>query len=378
MIDYTDITITGSDLPILGKTVQTTHASAVKSTSFTPSKIHVSKHAPSFEVRIEDQGKKIRFSGCPLKLIQCHNGLGINELHPLVSKSIELCFKSLNMKMPSSVKQALEDRTYLVHEVHVAEHYKMPTATIASFCDNMRRHAPQELGITPLQKGVGIRIWPNSRDRQIIVYDKQYQLRNDLLKHKLCVLGELEKKSIDRIGTGIQFDRLLRYLGDSIRIETRFKRGLKSKGLNIGSSWNSETAATIHRQALNSVSMTDMPSMDTFAALLEVLENQDDRRLLMLWSHGESLQTMFNAPATYFRFRKRIHKSYGIDVSRTPSTSTNGVNWTTLIASTNRLNTPDWAIEDGFVYAPSMQTDLDGRTQYEKSWLDNRNLATEG
>ncbi|MBC3919224.1 hypothetical protein H8L32_17160 [Undibacterium sp. CY18W] len=376
MIDYFNITVKGNDLPVLGKTVETTHASKVKSKSFTPTKIQVNKHAPSFEVRIEDQGQLIRFSGCPLKLIQCHNGLGINELHPLVSKSIELCFKTLKIKMPSSVRQAIKDRTYFVHEVHIAEYYRIPTASINSFCDNMRRYAPQALGITPIQKGVGIRIWPNSRDRQIIVYDKQYQLQNEVQKHKLCILGELEKKSIDRIGTGIQFDRLIKYLEDSIRIETRFKRGLKSKGLDIGSSWNCETAAAIHRQSLDSVSITDMPSVDALDISLKTLGNQDDRRLLMLWSHGEPLRKVFDAPATYFRFRKRMLTTYGIDVSRIPSPSKNGINWTTLIASKNKLNTPDWAIEDGFIYAPSKQTELDGRTQYEKSWLNSFNHAT--
>jgi hypothetical protein len=117
--------------------------------------------------------------------------------------------------------------------VHVAEHYAMPASLIAKLCDDIRRYGTASLKATPISPGIGVRLWPGSRDREVLIYDKQNYFMDKLLRHKHKLLGKMPM-SFERIGTGLYFDQMMdQYLAHGVRIETRHKRDLKNKNLSL-------------------------------------------------------------------------------------------------------------------------------------------------
>ena len=77
--------------------------------------------------------------------------MGSNDFQPLVKASVLLVFETLKMDCPASIKAALETGDYDVHEVHVAEQYRMPHTLIGPLCDNIRQYADASLQAVPLE-----------------------------------------------------------------------------------------------------------------------------------------------------------------------------------------------------------------------------------
>jgi hypothetical protein len=375
MIDYFNITAPCDDFPEIGKAVRITHDSGAKTKSFTPVKVCIDTDAPVFEARYEPSKKRVRFSGSPGQFIQCQNGMGSNDFQAIVPKTVALVCETLKISCPTSVRKAIADGNYYVHKVDVAEHYRLDHRDIGALCDDIRRSAPTELQATPLAEGIGIRLYPNSRDRTVLLYDKYNYFQDHSRKHRIRLLGNMPR-DFDRIGTSILFDKMMEeYLAKSVRIETRFSRSLRSKArpLNRGHLWTKDSALELHTALLQSIPITSTFAIDERDKLLASVKDGDTRRLLTLWFGGNRMQTFFDSPATYFRARKRVLKQFGIDLSVAP-VSTSSINWKQLIDPSNILPLPDWALEYRFVFEPSMADGLLDATQYERAWL--RPVAT--
>lgn len=369
MIDYFDITFKGEDFPEIGKSVQTLQPSGAGTQSFTEVVVRDTAGAPHFKTQIETKAKRMRFWGSPAQWTQAHNGMGCNDFQPLVKASVLLVFKTLKTDCPASIKAALETGNYNVHEVHVAEQYRMPHALIGPMCDNIRQHADSSLQAVPLEKGIGIRLWPNSRSRQVLLYDKHHYFMDGLLKHKRKLMGKMPK-DFSRIGVGMDFDRMMsEVLAQGIRIETRIKQYLNSKvmPLNRGSLWLPDTARKLHSRMVSEIPLYDLPTINVEEALLND-ENIERRTLLALWLAGRDLQRFCTSPATYYRRRIDVLKTYGIDLS-IPPLPNSGIAWRDVTAAGSIIEPPAWAIESGFLYEPQLWIGWHAPTQNERAWL---------
>lgn len=369
MVDYFDISIDGENFPILGKTVTTNQPGGARTNSLTEVVACAAKGAPHFKAQVETRAKRIRFWGSPSQYLQCHNGMGSNDFPALVLATVPLIFETLKVNYPKAVCNAVESGEYEVREVHVAEQYRMPHSLIFTFCDNIRRHADSSLEVTPLNKGIGIRLWPNSRDRQVLLYDKHHYFMDGLRKHKTKLLGNMPME-FDRFGTSIEFDLMMRdFLRSGIRIETRFMRSLKSKTnpLNRGEHWRPETARRLHRQMMLEIPLADVPKIH-LAEHLMTEPNLEYRTMLALWLAGRQPRQFFKSDATYFRRRREIRSMTGVDLS-VPFLPDAGIGWADVISENALLEPPAWAVESGFLYEPINWPDYLHSTHYERAWL---------
>lgn len=371
MIDYVDFRITGTDVPNLGKELKTSHPSGACTVSFTDVKVRPDKHAPDFHIQIEAKKGTTRLWGCPLKWLQGHNGMGTNDLRALVAASVPLVFATLQRPCPQFILDAVTTGTYEILEVHIAELHRMPHELIGSFCDHIRRYAPKELQAAPLEegKGIGVRLWPNSRDRRIVLYDKVQYYVSAFRKHKLALLGHLPSNTFERHGTSAAFDKMLHeHLSQGIRIESRLQRLLKTRNLNYGHAWTANTARQLHLDVLANVPLADAPFPAELEALLLEPMPVEDRRIMTLWIDGRSIRDYFGSAPAYYRCREKFSEKYHIDLSATPLHFA-GLDWCDLIAEEAILETPEWAIESKFVFDPATYSIDDGRTHLEKAWL---------
>jgi hypothetical protein len=369
MIDYFDITFKGEDFPEIGKSVQTLQPSGTGTQSFTEVNVRDATGAPHFKTQIETKAKRMRFWGSPAQWLQAHNGMGSNDFQAVVKASIPLVFKTLKKVIPASIQAALETGDYEVHESHVAEQYRMPHALIGPLCDNIRRFADASMEAVPLVKGIGIRLWPHSRSRQVLMYDKHHYFMDKLLKHKRMLMGNMPQ-DLARIGVGMDFDRMMsEFLAQGIRIETRFKRYLNNKDmpLNRGALWLPNTARELHSRMVSEIPLYDMLSTSREEVLLNdaTIEQQT---LIALWLAGHDVQRFCGSPATYFRRRADVLKTHGIDLSIPPMPDS-GIAWSDLIATGSIIEPPAWAIESGFLHEPKQWIGWQHPTQNERAWL---------
>jgi hypothetical protein len=369
MIDYFNISVGGEDFPVIGKELRTTQPGGARTKSFTEVKVRVASGAPHFNAKVETRAKRMRFWGSPAQWLQGHNGIGSNDFQSLVKASVLLVFETLKRDCPASVLDAISSGEYDVHEVHIAEQYRFPHALIGTLCNNTRRYSDSSLQAVPLDKGIGVRLWPYSRDRQVLLYDKYHYFMDGLKKHKRKLVGNLPKDFF-RVGVSLDFERMMdEILAHGIRIETRIERALKNKTspLNRGVFWTPETARELHSKVLQDIPLFDLPSISIQEQLLTSART-DHKALIAVWLTGRDMHQFFDSSATFYRWRKMMLEQYGIDISF-PPTPDCGIRWADLIASVSIIEVPEWAKESGFVYEPERWIGWKNPTQNHRSWL---------
>jgi Phage replication protein CRI len=369
MIDYFNITVDGDDFPTIGKEFTTKQPGGARTKSFTEVKVRVATGAPWLHAKVETKEKRMRFWGSPAAWLQGHNGMGSNDFQPLVKASVLLVFDTLGLDCPASVLDAISTGEYDVDEVHVAEQYRMPHQLVGPLSDNIRRYGDSSLQSVPIDKGIGIRLWPNSRDRLVLIYDKYHYFIDKFWSHRKKLLGNMPL-NIDRFGTEAAFEKMLdEVLEQGIRIETRAKLMLNSKTnpLNRGVHWKPETARELHRKVLESVPLADLPPIHIQEQLLATA-TADHKMLIALWLTGRDMRQFFNSDATYYRRRTQIIKQYGLDMSIPPMPEC-GIRWADVIAPSAIIEVPEWAKENGFVYEPERWSGWKNPTQNHRAWL---------
>jgi Phage replication protein CRI len=369
MIDHFDITIRGDDFPPLGKEFTTKQPSGAESKSFTEVKVSVTSDAPSFRARVETKQKRMRFKGSPAQFLQGHNGMGSNDLQPLVEASVLLVFETLGIQVPASVMAAISTGEYDVHEVHVAEQYRIPHDLIGLLCDSIRRYGNSSLQAVPIEQGIGVRLWPNSQYTKVLMYDKHHYFMDDLEKHKIKLLGNMPM-DFGRFGTSLEFGRMMEeVLAQGIRIETRSKLALNSPKnlLNRGVHWTPETARELHRKVVQNIPLADLPPIHIQEYFLAT-SNAGHKMFIALWLTGRDMRQFFKSDATYYRRRKELIRQYAFDMSIPPMPECE-IRWADLIAASSIIEVPDWAKESGFVYEPERWSGWKNPTQNHRAWL---------
>lgn len=371
MIDFFNITIDGDDFPEIGKPVTTRQPSGAETHSLTEVKVRVAPGAQDFSAQVETRNKQphIRFKGSPAKWLQGHNGMGSNDFQAVVKASVFLVFETLEIDCPASVSAALSSGEYDVHEAHVAEHYRFPRGLIPKLCDTIRRHADSSLKAVPMEKGIGIRLWPDSRDLTVAIYDKYNYFMDGLCSHKSMLMGNMPA-DFQRIAVGMDFDQMMQeHLANIVRIETRHMRSLKSKlrPLNRGSLWLPESARELHVNAVQKIPLQDMPPLDQRELLLDTA-SVGHRILIALWLDGRDPMNFCTSESVYYRRRREILALYGIDLSVRPLPE-NTIKWSDLTNPASIVEPPQWAVESGFMYDPKERSTWAVRTQNETAWL---------
>jgi hypothetical protein len=369
MIDFFNITIDGDDFPTIGKEFTTKQPGGARTKSFTEVKVRVANGAPWLHAKVETKEKRLRFWGSPAAWLQGHNGMGSNDFQPLVKASILLVFETLKLDCPASVLDAISTGEYDVDEVHVAEQYRMPHQLVGPLSDNIRRYGDSSLQSVPIDKGIGIRLWPNSRDRLVLIYDKYHYFIDKFWSHRKKLLGNMPL-NIDRFGAEAAFEKMLdEVLEQGIRIETRAKLMLNSKAnpLNRGVHWKPETARELHRKVLESIPLADLPPIHVQEQLLATA-TADHKMLIALWLTGRDMKQFFNSDATYYRRRTEMITRYGFDMSIPPMPEC-GIRWADVIEPSAIIEVPEWAKETGFVYVPERWSGWKNPTQNHRAWL---------
>jgi len=185
MIDRIEMTIEG-EFPPIGKTLAVGQRPGVTSHSYTADSYRLFGDGADYDLKLhtlKTGGQVLDIGFCPPKILQGHNGLGSNDLRGVARHAVERIFQDRRIPLTPAVKERLRTGDYRLREVHVAELHSMPHASIPALCSAIRRYSPDSLQAVPLEKGIGVRLWPNSRSRNIMIYDKLHYF-NDVTARK--------------------------------------------------------------------------------------------------------------------------------------------------------------------------------------------------
>jgi hypothetical protein len=338
MIDYIALTLIGQ-FPPVGKLLKVRQREGVTTKGYTEDTYRLFGEGPDFKAHLRENATRLDLKFSPAKLLQGHNGFGSNDLRGLVLAAVPLIFRHLSIPISGTVARQLRDGAYTLREVHIAAHHRMPRAAIPALCDAIRRTAPAPVEAVPLTRGVGIRLWPNSDTRQVLVYDKVTYFQDKYSKHLTVLQAGTEEGGWNRVSKTMDFKELLVYLDRGVRIEVRLKsRYLQRHGLGAGSAWTAARARDIYRQVLAEVPLRDAPLASELDELL-VQSPPALRPALMLWARGEDLHRVY-APSTLGRIRREVLKVLGIDIGQAALPRHGGISWAALIDDVAILSPP--------------------------------------
>lgn len=371
MIDYFKISVVVPRALALGKEVRVEQERRRYSFSRTPKKVKFGKHSPEFTVHYETRNHRLVFFGCPALFLQGHNGMGSNDFRGLVEVVVPLVLEASGVEYDENIRVAIERGDYIVHEVHIAELHEMPYRSIADFCDSIRKHAPRAVCATSLEtgKGIGVRLFPNSRSRRVLIYDKRNYFRDKPKKHFARLVGLLPKGDEHRAQLVDGFKQMKKYLRGGVRIESRLKDALKTLKLAKGSDWKKGTARKVHLTTLQKMPLGNVPAALEGAGVISKIADDKLRMCVQLWMAGHDVRNSFKSRATYHRYRQKALEELGIDFSKRPTQGDH--DWNRIIDETSIIPVPKWAKRSGFVYLPKWRGSGDDRaiTQFERAWF---------
>jgi hypothetical protein len=349
MIDLLKITIEGM-FPQMGKLGRIGETTVF----FTKECIRIHGDGPEYWLQVREAGREIYLAFCPLKILQGHNGIGSNDVGALVEHAVRAIFKDLDIPLTRRVERRLQEGDYLLHEVHIAELHAMSHPLIPALCNAIRRYAPASLEAIPICPGVGIRLWPNSRYRRVLIYDKEHYFRDKPAKHQKLLLAAA--KRFLALGLKIRFGKMLKYLRQGVRIEARLLAPyLKEHKLDRGYAWNAEVARREHLKMLSTIPIQNLPPISRAESVLTQLSGIQ-KAMVALWLEGRNPLDYASSRSTFYRHRQVIRARSGIDLTRPAVDLPEGVEWQALLSARSILATPSWALDSGFVFDPARPT----------------------
>lgn len=369
MIDYFHISVICKALPRIGKALRVEHAN-VTSETLTPHIVRLARGGPQLEVRVKVKTRRIHFLGSPAQWLQGHNGVGSNNLQGLVQESVLLLFATLQLPVPPEIRKRIARGDYKVHEVHIAELHRMPHDLIAPLCDHIRRTAISEVSAVPLSegnsKGLGVRLWPLSRSRSVLLYDKNRYFNDGRAKRLSSFLGA--EAGPGREVAGAAYLRLVDdYLKLGVRIEVRLKRMLTAAALRRGREWSISRARAVYLQVLRELPLGDLPGLAHIEKMRTVMPPRE-RQLFEAWYRGANMRSLFDSSRSFGKWRARL-REHGVDIARAPICG-DQVSWSSLISEESIVKLPRWAAAAGLLFVPRRSEY--GRPRLERVWLRHR------
>ena len=365
MIDYAKIELAGA-FPPLGKPLGVQQPSGHTTSSFTSDTYYLFGNGADFSAHLSPGRDLLTLGFCPPKILQGHNGLGSNDLIGVVRHAVLRILAGLKVKIDKAMQNRLKAGDYRLIEVHINELHTMPHAAIPALVHAIRRYGPDSLQAIPIEKGIGVRLWPNSDARQVLIYDKVAYFNDKPNKHHDVLHAGVEQGTFAWFGLNFDFDDLLAYLRQGVRIEVKLKRPflkrvhkfqlmngpLVETSLDRGSYWTADIANAVRRAVLQSVPLGDR----VLTSVIDTAIGESspvDATLLALWQAGRDPKD-FNVPAsTYYRRRTAILSKYGFDISTPWVDLPQSLTWTQLIDDSGVIErAPKWARGSGFVFKP--------------------------
>ena len=359
MIDRMEMTIDG-EFPQIGKTLAVGHRAGVVSHSHTSDTYRLFGTGAGYRLhlrKLKSSGQALDIDFCPPKILQGHNGLGSNDLIGLALHAVPLIFRDRGIPLSSDVQQRLIAGDYRLREVHVTEHHKMPHGSIPALCSAIRRYGPDSLQAVPIERGIGIRLWPNSRSRSVLIYDKLRYFKDVTagkpFKHLDILRAGIDPNSYAHHWQALNFRELLEYLRQGVRIEVKlFSEFLKRRGLERGSAWTADIASRVRQDVLEEVPLGDVPLSSAIDAAIATA-SPAHRTLIALWTAGRDPRQFASSPATFHRIAKAVRQRYGFDISRPSLDLPSPMLWLSLIASESIVErAPSFSRGDDFFFNP--------------------------
>jgi hypothetical protein len=349
MIDFIALTLTGT-FPAIGKKVSVSHRPNNIGKSYTRDRYRLFENGADFVAQVSGTLNSLRLEFCPAKVLQGHNGIGSNDLRSVVIYSVRLILDRLKVKRTQDIENNLKHGDYVLHEVHIAELHRMPHSMIGTMCDHIRKFAPAELQVTPIHPGVGIRLWPNSRSRQVLIYDKYHHFMDKTFKHKKILLAGTHDWT--KMGLSFHFENLLEYLRKGVRIECRLKsQYLRSHKLNMGKNWSEERGRNEYLTMLADIPLSGIcPRFDVNAILKKLSAPQ--KIVFSVWLAGCDPHIVCSSKASFFRHRKVILQKIGYDVSRPGISLPEGITWSNLVSIKSIVDPPRWSKHSMLFFEP--------------------------
>ena len=353
MIDWVTMRLPGS-FPNVGKLLRVLQPAGYETRTFTSEKSNLYTVGAEYTLQ---QGRSqtheyLELKFCPPKILQGHNGLGSNDLRGLVKHVIPTIFEDRGLTLTKELKQTLRNADYELQEVHVTELLSMPHELIPALCAGIRRHAPDSLQATPLEKGIGVRLWPHSRDRKVLIYDKVQYFKDKPEKHLNLLLAGVARQSMTSIGMAWDFEKLKSYLGQGVRVECKLLGPyLRRNGLTKGSAWTRRVAREHYLAVLQAIPLEDIPFIDVIDGAISTAP-MHLKPALALWKHRCDVG-QFYTRSSFLRHCQDLKNLYGFDVARPFMPLPHPLDWTELISARNIVRPPEWANESLFRFRPS-------------------------
>jgi hypothetical protein len=376
MIDFIDFSV-DTDHPVaIGKPLSLVQPAGHRTHSFTEMKVCAGKNAPAFTLHYNVKTKRLQFEGSPIKFLQLHNAYGCDDLQWLVQQTVPSLFRTLKMPIPPDVMHRIVMGDYSISKVDVTRHFRLPAGTVAELCEWIRVHAPAAMKATPLERGIGVRLCPNSRSNSYLIYDKAQFFTDNTIKHRRTVLGHIPLQTFEHIGTNILFNQMRRELVNVVRVEAKFGRTLSTQRwqLHHGSAWTPTTASELFYESVKQLPLGALTAGTSFEHIIaDAAVPSHHRQAIALWVAGRDVKALSSSPATYYRLRKELLKRYAIDLSAPPPVAST-FNWSEIVDPANEVGTPDWAVAHGYVHTP--ETIADGYcSPLERAWLSHGKAA---
>jgi len=372
MIDFVEIELDGA-FPALGKSVRVKQPSGHTTRGFTRDRYYLYGNGADFVARLSPAQDRLVLAFCPPKVLQGHNGIGSNDLRGVVRHAVRVILESLGIRVDRVLNEQLRAGDYRLNKVDINELHEMPHAAIAALVQAIRRRAPDEVQATPLERGIGVRLWPNSDSRQVLIYDKVTELLDRHARHDEVLYAGVDPGTFSYYGLSMDASALLEHLRQGVRIEVRLRRSYLVRAqrlalsdgtvvdsrLDRGEYWSHDTASVVRREILRSVPMSDEPLLSQVE--LAIAESRaTDRTLLVFWHAGRDARALGVVPeATYYRRRRVLLDRYGLDISRPWIDTSIGVSWSGLIDDTSVIPPPRWARSGTFYFSTSRARGLE-------------------
>ena len=347
MIDFIDMVLEGPFRPI-GRPKAGSH----NPVRYFPNKCSLIDGGPEFEYQTLEEGRFLELKFCPALLLQGHNGFGSNDLRRLVARLIPIMFQKLGLPLPLSTRKRIVDGDYEVREVHIAEMLRMPNSEIPALCDYLRRYCPSHMQVMPLKKGVGVRLYPNSQDREGLIYCKRHYFLDNQPKHrKLLLAGQGKLTRPSRL-----FDQLVDHVSQGVRLEWRLKRPyLRRHSLDRGYDWDEEMVRREYLSQCRTLPLLDLPDALPLANLLKQAHELGPEYALLIAARaaGCDPSELASSRSTYQRHCLKILDQLGIDIRRTMLKIPGGISWQRLMDEGAVLDIPPkWAISSRMFVRP--------------------------
>ena len=325
--------------------------------SRTPHTIKIGKYGPEIHIHWIAKKSMLLVSCCPAQVLQCHNVFGSDDLQFLVLEIAQVVFSVLDQPMPSDVRKRLENGDFELYEVHIAEQHRLGGIDIGDLSHAIRRGACNKLGATTLEEGVGVRLWPNSRDRTVLLYSKFVYLADKPDQHLMKFCGTLTDSALTIAKA--HFADITAYAKLGVRIEVRLKRrALKNLKLNVGCAWSYGEARKQYLRVLETIPISTM-SVAADSKLIAQLHTDHERMLVGLWLDGKRPADHCHSNAIITKVRNAVKKRLNIDICR-PRVTLPELKWTELIAEASIVPPPKRGRADGILFTP----------QSPVSWLE--------